>query len=216
MRPTTGGITFDGEHQPRKQSDHVHRPQVNAGPSTFFLATESDLARRSQEPQSTSPGATFKETLDILNNESKIRHEPRETSRRRSTIRPRSIEELRGEAILQHGSNRTSPSIFAMSSTTSQVPSLPGSPKSVSSRSLPQSEEDTGHDDNSSQAVESEEEDNAGAIMNSMQDSAPQLIMPSINIPSRRPFTERGKQMSKFKIMVVGSKGKSDALSRID
>jgi hypothetical protein len=36
---------------------------------------------------------------------------------------------------------------------------------------------------------------------------APQLVMPSIRMPTRRPFTERGKSIGKLKIMVVGAKG---------
>lgn len=81
----------------------------------------------------------------------------------------------------------------------------------MSSRSLPKSDDDLTQDDYSSQAIESGDEDmeEAGASgMTSMQDSAPQLIMPSIRMPSRRPFTERGKRLGKFKILVAGSKGK--------
>lgn len=37
--------------------------------------------------------------------------------------------------------------------------------------------------------------------------SAPQLIMPSIKMPSRRPFTEAGKNMGRLKIMVAGDTG---------
>ena len=35
----------------------------------------------------------------------------------------------------------------------------------------------------------------------------PQLVMPSISMPRRRPFTERGKNIGKLKIMVAGSTG---------
>ncbi|KAI1261198.1 hypothetical protein F5Y18DRAFT_402876 [Xylariaceae sp. FL1019] len=37
--------------------------------------------------------------------------------------------------------------------------------------------------------------------------SAPQLIMPSINMPSRRPFTETGKSLGRLKILVAGPAG---------
>lgn len=40
-----------------------------------------------------------------------------------------------------------------------------------------------------------------------IRDSAPQLIMPSIKMPSRRPFTDKGKTMGRFKVLVAGSKG---------
>jgi len=44
----------------------------------------------------------------------------------------------------------------------------------------------------------------------SMMDSgsAPQLVMPSIKMPSRRPFTDEGKSMGRLKIMVAGDSGK--------
>jgi hypothetical protein len=35
-----------------------------------------------------------------------------------------------------------------------------------------------------------------------------QLIMPSLTMPDRRPFTERGKNMGRLKILVAGRKGK--------
>ena len=39
-------------------------------------------------------------------------------------------------------------------------------------------------------------------------DKAPKFIMPSLTIPSRRPFTEAGKAMGKLKILVAGSSGR--------
>lgn len=37
--------------------------------------------------------------------------------------------------------------------------------------------------------------------------SAPQLVMPSIKMPSRRPFTETGKNMGHLKVLVAGRSG---------
>lgn len=37
--------------------------------------------------------------------------------------------------------------------------------------------------------------------------SAPQLIMPSIKMPSRRPFTETGKAMGRLKVLMAGDSG---------
>ncbi|KAK4163440.1 hypothetical protein QBC43DRAFT_239081 [Cladorrhinum sp. PSN259] len=55
-------------------------------------------------------------------------------------------------------------------------------------------------------------ESSEGAINNStdpMQESgsAPQLVMPSIKMPSRRPFTTEGKAMGKLKALVAGDSG---------
>jgi hypothetical protein len=38
--------------------------------------------------------------------------------------------------------------------------------------------------------------------------SAPQLIMPSIKMPSRRPFTAEGKAMGRLKVLIAGDSGK--------
>jgi hypothetical protein len=45
--------------------------------------------------------------------------------------------------------------------------------------------------------------------LSSMMDSgsAPQLIMPSIKMPSRRPFTDEGKRMGRLKVLVAGDSG---------
>lgn len=37
--------------------------------------------------------------------------------------------------------------------------------------------------------------------------TVPQLIMPSLTVPSRRPFSEVGKSLGKLKIMVAGRTG---------
>ncbi|KIW02567.1 uncharacterized protein PV09_06022 [Verruconis gallopava] len=92
---------------------------------------------------------------------------------------------------------------------------MPSTPKSGSFRSLALSEED---DEAASQAITSageeedgdDGEDEAGGGAEEMQHSqasAPQLVMPSLSMPSRRPFTERGKQMGRLKIAVAGASG---------
>ena len=226
MRPNVG---IDSQCRPRKQSnDQPTAPSASASPPTFFLATETDLARRgfntSPPAQDTSPIRTLKQTLEETDQPLKTSpsrtpgQARREGSRRRSTIRPRSIEELRHEAIRQQAQPaQPISSVLPPSIPTSQEPSLASSPKSPSLGSLPKSEDDLTQDDYSSQAVESEDEeeqDQTAASAASLQDSAPQLIMPSIRMPSRRPFTERGKQLAKFKIMVVGSRGMYQPLWR--
>ncbi|KAK4156053.1 hypothetical protein C8A00DRAFT_41430 [Chaetomidium leptoderma] len=57
---------------------------------------------------------------------------------------------------------------------------------------------------------EEEGQDGPGdASGSSMMDSgsAPQLIMPSIKMPSRRPFTDEGKRMGRLKVLVAGDSG---------
>ena len=92
------------------------------------------------------------------------------------------------------------------------------SPKSVSLRSLRLSDDEYAGEDSASQAVTSggEEEDedthNGNGDMSRHDEidgslSQLELVMPSIRMPSRRPFTERGRRVGKLKIMVSGSAG---------
>ena len=81
--------------------------------------------------------------------------------------------------------------------------SLPSSPKSMSNRSYRHSDEES-MDENSQAIVSSEDE---VELSQEIRDSAPQLIMPSIKMPSRRPFTDRGKQIGRLKVMIVGDSG---------
>jgi hypothetical protein len=64
-------------------------------------------------------------------------------------------------------------------------------------------------DDNNSQAIISSGEDDkemGSEVIDS--GSAPQLVMPSIKMPSRRPFTEKGKIMGRLKVLIAGDSGK--------
>ncbi|RJE26059.1 hypothetical protein PHISCL_01584 [Aspergillus sclerotialis] len=86
--------------------------------------------------------------------------------------------------------------------------SLPSSPKSTSNNSLRPLDDISITDDLSSQAVASGEEDNDPVeALTSNPDTVSQLIMPSIRMPTRRPFTERGKAMGRLKVAVAGSPG---------
>jgi hypothetical protein len=64
-------------------------------------------------------------------------------------------------------------------------------------------------DDIASQAIVSsgdEDRDIGSELIDS--GSAPQLVMPSIKMPSRRPFTERGKNMGRLKVLIAGDSGR--------
>jgi hypothetical protein len=40
-----------------------------------------------------------------------------------------------------------------------------------------------------------------------MDSSASQLVMPSIKMPSRRPFTEKGRNIGRLKVLIAGDSG---------
>ena len=98
----------------------------------------------------------------------------------------------------------------------SQAPlsSIPSSPKSTSNRSFRPSDEDS-IDGSGSQAIASSEDEDLEPHTE-IQDSSPQLIMPSIKMPSRRPFTERGKRMGRLKVLIAGDSGMAPSSKAID
>lgn len=63
-------------------------------------------------------------------------------------------------------------------------------------------------DDLASQAVASSGDEEQAVGLGLMDSgSAPQLVMPSIKMPSRRPFTEKGKSMGRMKVLIAGDSG---------
>ncbi|KAF2087723.1 hypothetical protein K490DRAFT_41270 [Saccharata proteae CBS 121410] len=80
----------------------------------------------------------------------------------------------------------------------------PSTPKSVSIRSFRLSDEESQLDEVASQAMTSSGEED-----DEPQDDVrvPQFVMPSMEMPARRPFTEKGKSMGKLKVLVAGEAG---------
>ncbi|KAJ4357289.1 uncharacterized protein N0V89_001864 [Didymosphaeria variabile] len=83
---------------------------------------------------------------------------------------------------------------------------MPSSPTSASLHSFKLSDEEIGSDGVASQAVASGGEEEEDTTVNE-SGSFPQLVMPSIQMPSRRPFTTKGKAMGKLKVLVAGQAG---------
>lgn len=86
----------------------------------------------------------------------------------------------------------------------------PSTPKTGSLKSFKLSDDESAADDAESQAVESGNEDEHATHEENPPApaaKAPQLVMPSIKMPTRRPFTDRGKRIGKLKILVAGASG---------
>lgn len=155
-------------------------------------------------------------------------HEGRKCEgRRRSTLKPvvrdrdsspecleRAFRDRAKDASVSHSSVRPTSAPSASESLTSlsqvsqlQGLSLPSSPKSTSTRSFRPSDEESMDEVASQAIVSSEEEGEEEYSVSELQDSAPQLIMPSIKMPSRRPFTEKGKGTGRLKVLIAGDSG---------
>ena len=96
---------------------------------------------------------------------------------------------------------------FASLSSQAPLSSMPSSPKSFSNHSFRPSDDDSMDEGGSQAIVSSEDDDVEPQSQSSIQDSSPQLIMPSIKMPSRRPFTDRGKSLGRLKVLIAGDTG---------
>ena len=200
--------------------DELETPSVKAS----GLGSDSTFGVRSLQETiyETSPPVKTEEEEEEEENEDGDGHE----GRRRSTLRPRpkirtrdSSRESIEQAPVNTGDSspynrsqvdHSAPSMsqsFASLSSQAPLSSMPSSPKSFSNRSCRPSDEDS-MDEGGSQAIASSEDDDVEPqSQSSMQDSVPQLIMPSIKMPSRRPFTERGKCLGRLKVLLAGDSG---------
>lgn len=88
-------------------------------------------------------------------------------------------------------------------------------PRSASPRSFRSSDEDARFEHSSGSGEEGEDDAAAGASLfeEDMPLSIPQLVMPSMNFPRRRPFTERGSRVGKLRVGVAGAKGTASLLN---
>ncbi|OCK77166.1 hypothetical protein K432DRAFT_127530 [Lepidopterella palustris CBS 459.81] len=84
---------------------------------------------------------------------------------------------------------------------------VPSTPKSVSLKSFRLSDEESGVDEATSQAITSSGEEEEDDAQIGESGNFPQLVMPSIQMPSRRPFTTRGKNVGRLKVLIAGEAG---------
>jgi hypothetical protein len=149
----------------------------------------------------------------------KARHTWKKNLRQQTTIRSEDLADSISPSLKSSSdvSGNVSPSHQRRSSqATISRPFTPlsfGSPAPASIMSSPDSRRnsDAGSylDDIASQAIVSsgeEDRDIESELIDS--GSAPQLVMPSIKMPSRRPFTEKGKNMGRLKVLIAGDSGK--------
>ncbi|CAG7944520.1 unnamed protein product [Penicillium salamii] len=192
----------------RSTPDAVRKPSSH-DPPTFFLSRSPHVS--DPEPSLVRPDETKESMYGVQSIDESIHtidtgdapDSPLvdlESHKRRSTLR----------ADPGQDSGQTSPVLSRpLTPFTLGLPdepsSLPSSPKSISNQSLRPLDEISITDEIESQAVGSGDEEAKGSPR--IAGGASQLIMPSIKMPSRRPFTERGKAMGRFKVLLAGAPG---------
>ena len=228
MRST--GHVHTSRSRSKDQEPIAPTPASLHGPTSFFLATEEMLSKDHDNTNGrgidSSLGVkTLQETPDdTMEGYRNLQGSPEhlgDHGRRRSTLKvlPNAREHSHEDSSAGKGRDSespllgfprlasTPPSVSSLSqNSTDAHPSLPSSPKSSSSRSYRLSELDS-VDDGTSQAIASSEDEADTGQASEPLDTAPQLVMPSIQMPSRRPFTERGRTTGRLKILLAGDSG---------
>jgi hypothetical protein len=220
MRPLAGSEAL----QPRSRKPSLTGPSplsdtCSTSPVTFFLrrASHDNDTSSSSEVMRGQGASSVQSLADSLNGLAESTStvvtkndadEAGQSSPRRSALKSKG-----------HVLSQRSPSDKDQTQSSQQEPltpllipsdtsSLPSSPKSTSSRSLRPSEADSVAGDAGSQAIlSSGDEGPEPEASVQPAEAAPQLIMPSIKMPSRRPFSERGKQIGNLKILIAGGRG---------
>ncbi|KAF2501321.1 hypothetical protein BU16DRAFT_599230 [Lophium mytilinum] len=138
---------------------------------------------------------------------------PLNTDARQDDTSPRHV--LARRQHLAQASHQAIPPSVSPSNLDSPAPEslIPGTPRSVSLKSFRLSDEESGADEAASQAIVSSEDDDEDTHLGNAG-SFPQLVMPSIQMPSRRPFTEKGKSMGRLKVLIAGEAVGKTALIR--
>ncbi|OKL59655.1 hypothetical protein UA08_05135 [Talaromyces atroroseus] len=230
MRPVVPDLLASPPRKPSPADQSVPLCSETDTPTSFFLAREMhddglsssrDNAYGVQSLEDTLNSADFSLGVkeDAYRRDSNVNECYDANSRRRTTLKPSDFLQHidRSDTPLSKTLSRVSPgpsrplTPFGLADEPS---SLPSSPKSTSTRSFKPVDDLSITDEISSQALASSGEDEDTPEMgdhshnhHGLDDSSSQLIMPSIRMPSRRPFTDRGKNFGRFKILVAGSKG---------
>lgn len=235
MRPLPGEDALTGRSRSTSFADNDTTPLATRSQPpqmTYFLADEktiegslspspSILPKQRESPKGSTYGVESLETAissmspDSDDSDEKLRH-ARHNWKKNLGLR-RSDEDLSSTAtasVKSDISRNASPSHQRRSSqATISRPFTPlsfGSPAPGSPDSRRPSDAGSYMDDVASQAIVSSGDEEKDELVES--GSAPQLVMPSIKMPSRRPFTERGKNMGRLKVLIAGDSGLYPAL----
>lgn len=223
MRPVVPDFLPSPPRKPSSADPPVSSCSESAAPTSFFLAREipDDLP---SSRDSTYGVQSLEDTISLADVSLNVKDDscrPNSdecydaNSRRRTTLKPSDflhhvdrLDVPSSKSMLRASPGPSRPlTPFGLPDDPS---SLPSSPKSSSTRSFKPMDDLSITDEISSQALASNSEEEGTPEMGDhfgIGDSSSQLIMPSIRMPSRRPFTDKGKTFGRFKLLVTGAKG---------
>jgi hypothetical protein len=214
MRPLPGEDAWAGRSRPADHETPLATANTASNQMSFFVADEATVDSYLEQPSISRSRDTRKAFEEAHASSSASRVEKHSDS---SISHSRQPEKDNGSCYspLSRGSamTRSPASMVSLPQTMPSRPMTPimlGTSCGASLVSSPSSKEESLAGSFSEHAISFDDEDAAlpGAISSMMDSgSAPQLVMPSIKMPSRRPFTEQGKSLGRLKFMIAGDAG---------
>jgi hypothetical protein len=220
MRPIAGSEAFQPRSRKPSLAEPQHVPTAGSTSPVAFLLRRGSQGDEANEPtgllfrQGASSPQMLVGTLDHATSSTSTllgrngTHEAAQSPRRRSNLKAKESPSSDDSPPTVEPIPSVQPEALTPLLIPSEMSSLPSSPKSASTRSFRPSEAGSAPGDTGSQALlSSGDEEVEPEPFAEQAGQAPQLIMPSIKIPTRRPFTERGRGICNFKILVAGRRG---------
>lgn len=214
MRPFPGDDAFGRQ----RSADNEAGPSVSpaaSGQMSFFLADEATVdsyldqpsvgGSRLRDPRKVAESGHLLSTWRDVKGADSSRSASRESEKEYgSAYSPLSAASLPSPTPVPTSSHNHAPLSRPM------TPITLGTSVTGSLISSPSSRRNSLAGSVSEIAIGSDEDDqNAERLPADMADSgsAPQLVMPSIKMPSRRPFTETGKSLGRLRVLIAGKSG---------
>jgi hypothetical protein len=194
-------------------SSSTTQPSRKQHDSTFGVQSLADTLEAAFGPETTLPSQRRGSFLSTRHAEKSVARSDSHSSSASSVKLPGNFNTIpvrkTKRNLSSHASSTPLTPLNVDARSPKSIPGIPSTPSAISLQSLKLSDEDSVMDDSSSQAVTSsgEEDGVEAATQQASTEGFPQLVMPRIQMPSRRPFTTKGKAMGKLKIMVAGESG---------
>lgn len=227
MRPLPGGDALPATSKARSRKSSVdHAAGASSHvPTTFFMKREEEMA---PQPAASTSGTHHENTRDSTYGVQSLADTLESTfgvqgsatgpkssrsGSHGSSTSSRKLSDSSRQSPMRNLKRKLS-SHFRSPSMITVGPKPPPSaiastPSAISLHSLKLSDEDSVADELASQAITSsgEEESEEADAEAGLSSTLPQLVMPSIQMPARRPFTTKGKAMGRLKVLVAGETG---------
>ncbi|KAI0598611.1 Septin-domain-containing protein [Biscogniauxia sp. FL1348] len=213
MRPLPVNDAWIGRQRPADYDSATLRASASNNHMSFFLADESSVESHIEHGASASVPAHHKDSRKLVDAAAHVlasRRDDRDHASRQSERDYASSYSPSSRASVMTYSPASLPSQAHPHGSRPMTPIMLGPSCSASAMSSPSSRRNSLVGSISEHAVTSDEDDDmllpepSGMLHSGV---APQLVMPSIKMPSRRPFTDSGKNMGRLKVLLAGDSG---------